>query len=51
MKQEEVKPYGFDSCAKEYIKYSEQGQERQAAKAMYEYFNTAKYIKQIQAST
>ena len=46
MNKEEVK-----SCKKEYIKYSEQGQESKAAKAMYEYFNTAKYVKQIQAST
>ena len=46
MNKEEVK-----SCKKEYIKYFEQGQESKAAKAMYEYFNTAKYVKQIQAST
>ncbi len=51
MKSKEVKLPGFDSCAKEYIKFSGKGQERLAAKAMYEYFNTAKYIKQIQAST
>ena len=51
MKEQKVKSPKFESCAKEYIKYSERGQEGQAAKAMYEYFNTANYIKQIQAST
>lgn len=50
MKKNELELHNFESCAKEYVKYSERGQERQAAKAMYEYFNTAKYIKQIQAS-
>ena len=50
MTEKKSKSINFDSCSKEYVKYYEKGQERQAARAMYEYFNTAKYIKQIQAS-
>lgn len=51
MNEKEEKPCKCESSSKEYIKYSGQGNERQAARAMYEYFNNARYIKQLQAST
>ena len=42
---------GVESCTKEYVKYAEKATEKEAVRAMYEYFNTAKYINQIQASS
>lgn len=37
-----------NTSKKEYIKYSGFGSEKEAARAMYEYFNTGKYVNLIQ---
>lgn len=50
MSEDKDKNKNIDTSSNEYLKYSGQTTEKEAARAMYEYFNTGKYIQQIRSS-